>query len=115
VLLDYGWSRCEAIVRDAKFPENAKLRAFLELEADGRVISLPADAIQADAERETLRLVFTSLMALNLSARRRSRATCACAWTVDGDEPAAVRGALPGRVPWHRRRPPRRRRTTPPK
>jgi hypothetical protein len=86
VVLDYGWSRCEAMVRDAKFPENAKLRAFLELEADGRVISLPADAIQADAERETLRLVFTSLMALNLSGPASQPGNLRVRLAVDGDD-----------------------------
>lgn len=86
VVLDYGWSRCEAMVRDAKFPENARLRAFLELEADGRVISLPADAIQPDVERESLRLVFTSLMALNLAGPASQPGNLRVRLTVDGED-----------------------------
>ncbi len=86
VVLDYGWSRCEAVVRDAKFPEHAKVRAFLELEADGRVISLPADAILPDPERETVRLVFTSLMALNLAGPASQPGNLRVRLAVDGDD-----------------------------
>ncbi|MBL8861732.1 MAG: hypothetical protein JNK02_06935 [Planctomycetes bacterium] len=86
VVLDYGWSRCETIVRDAAFPENAKLRAFLEFEDQGRRISLPADLLLPDAERQTLRLVFTSLLALNLSHAAAVPGNLSVRLVVDGDD-----------------------------
>ncbi len=86
VVLDYGWSRCETIVRDAAFPENAKLRAFLEFDDNGRKISLPADALQVDAEKQTLRIVFTSLLALNMAGPAEIPGNLRVRLVVDGDE-----------------------------
>ncbi|MCY2960500.1 MAG: hypothetical protein NTY35_10085 [Planctomycetota bacterium] len=97
VVLDYGWSRCETIVRDAAFPENAKLRAFLEFDDNGRVISLPADALQVDAEKQTLRLVFTSLLALNMSGPAAIPGNLRIRLNLDGDDlPAFSALYLPG-------------------
>lgn len=97
VVLDYGWSRCETIVRDAAFPENAKLRAFLEFEDNGRMISLPADALHVDAEAQSLRAVFTSLLALNMSAPASIPGNLRVRLTVDGDElPPFAALYLPG-------------------
>jgi len=97
VVLDYGWSRCEAMVRDAVFPENAKLRAFLEFEDQGRRISLPADAVQVDAEKQTLRLVFTSLLALNLAGPASIPGNLNVRVSVDGDDlPSFQALYLPG-------------------
>jgi len=99
VVLDYGWSRCEAMVRDATFPENAKLRAYLEFEDQGRKISLAADATQFDAEKQTLRLVFTSLLALNLAGPASIPGNLTVRLSVDGDElPAFEALYLPGNV-----------------
>lgn len=85
VVLDYGWSRCETIVRDAAFRENARVRAFLEFDDQGRRISLPADLVQANAEQQTLRLVFTSLLALNLAGPASIPGNLSVRLDVDGD------------------------------
>ena len=53
---------------------------------NGRKISLPADALQVDAEKRTLRIVFTSLLALNMAGPAEIPGNLRVRLVVDGDE-----------------------------
>lgn len=68
VVIDYyaKGGGCETLVRNAAFPEGAKLQGTLSLQAAGQTVSLPAELVDYDAELQTVRLRFPSLYALGL-------------------------------------------------
>lgn len=68
VVIDYGGRQgSETLVRNASFPEGAKLQATISLQSAGQNLSLPAEVVDYDAELQTVRLLFPSLAQLGLS------------------------------------------------
>jgi hypothetical protein len=93
VVIDSGRAGSETLVRNASFPEGARVEGTLALESAGQALSLPAESVVLDRETRTVRLAFPSLFALGLAGDAQIPANLRVLLR-NGDEPAHAFDAL---------------------